>query len=149
MRIGVPREIKVHEYRVGLTPDSVRELVSHGHAVLVQTGAGAGIGQDDEAYRQAGAAIVPDAPGVYGEADLIVKVKEPQPAELPLLRPGQMLYTYLHLAPDAALTAEPAADEASAPAAEPDPAAAPADVVGEAAEAPKKKKKKILVDPDA
>lgn len=105
MRIGVPREIKVHEYRVGLTPDSVRELVSHGHAVLVQTGAGAGIGQDDEAYRQAGAAIVPDAPGVYGEADLIVKVKEPQPAELPLLRPGQMLYTYLHLAPDAALTA--------------------------------------------
>lgn len=105
MRIGVPREIKVHEYRVGLTPDSVRELVSHGHAVLVQAGAGAGIGQDDEAYRRAGAAIVPDAPGVYGEADLIVKVKEPQPAELPLLRPGQMLYTYLHLAPDAALTA--------------------------------------------
>lgn len=104
MRVGVPREIKVHEYRVGLTPASVRELVAQGHEVLVQAGAGNGIGQDDAAYRQAGAAIAPDAAAVFASADLIVKVKEPQPDELLLLRPGQVLYTYLHLAADAALT---------------------------------------------
>lgn len=104
MRVGVPREVKVHEYRVGLTPASVRQLVAHGHDVLVQTGAGAGIGEDDAAYEQAGATMVPDAATVFAEAGLIVKVKEPQPAELPLLRPGQMLYAYLHLAPDRELT---------------------------------------------
>jgi alanine dehydrogenase len=104
MRIGVPREIKVHEYRVGLTPASVRELVARGHEVLVETGAGAGIGQSDAAYRQAGAAIAPDAASVFAEAGLVAKVKEPQPSELPLLRPGQMLYAYLHLAADETLT---------------------------------------------
>ncbi len=105
MRIGVPREIKVHEYRVGLTPASVRELCAHGHQVLVQGGAGAAIGLSDDDYRAAGATLVPDAAAVFAQAELIVKVKEPQPAELPLLRPGQILYTYLHLAPDPALTA--------------------------------------------
>ncbi len=105
MRIGVPREIKVHEYRVGLTPASVRELCAHGHTVLVQAGAGAAIDLRDEDYRAAGATLLPDAASVYAQAELIVKVKEPQPSELPLLRPGQVLYTYLHLAADPALTA--------------------------------------------
>ena len=105
MRIGVPQEIKNHEYRVGLTPASVRELVAHGHDVLVQAGAGAGAGLADEAYRQAGAQLLPGAPTLFARSDLIVKVKEPQPVELPLLRAGQILYTYLHLAPDPALTA--------------------------------------------
>ncbi|MBI3530950.1 MAG: alanine dehydrogenase [Burkholderiales bacterium] len=105
MQIGVPREIKNHEYRVGLTPASVRELTAHGHGVLVQSGAGAAIGLRDEDYRAAGATLAPDAASVFAQAELIIKVKEPQPAELALLRPGQMLYTYLHLAPDPALTA--------------------------------------------
>ena len=105
MQIGVPKEIKNHEYRVGLTPASVRELCTHGHTVLVQTGAGAAIGLSDVDYRNAGATLLPDAASVFGQAELIVKVKEPQPSELPLLRPGQVLYTYLHLAPDATLTA--------------------------------------------
>ncbi len=105
MRVGVPQEIKVHEYRVGLTPASVREYVAHGHEVLVQSGAGAAIGMDDAPYRAAGARVVPDAAAVFAEAELIVKVKEPQPAECALLRPGQILYTYLHLAPDPAQTA--------------------------------------------
>jgi alanine dehydrogenase len=105
MQIGVPKEIKNHEYRVGLTPASVRELTAHGHGVLVQSGAGAAIGLADEDYRAAGATLAPDAASVFARADMIVKVKEPQPSELALLRPGQMLYTYLHLAPDAALTA--------------------------------------------
>ena len=104
MRIGVPREIKNHEYRVGLTPASVRELCAHGHSVLVQGGAGAAIGLRDEDYRAAGATLLPDAAAVFAQADMVVKVKEPQPAEIALLRPGQILYTYLHLAPDPALT---------------------------------------------
>jgi alanine dehydrogenase len=100
MRIGVPAEIKVHEYRVGLTPASVAELVAAGHEVIVQTRAGAGIGFHDRDYQRAGATIVPDAASVFRGADLIVKVKEPQSAEYPLLRAGQMLFTYLHLAAD-------------------------------------------------
>ncbi len=100
MRIGTVREIKNHEYRVGLTPESARELVEHGHEVLVETGAGAGIGAGDEAYRQVGAAIVATPAEVFSAAEMIVKVKEPQPAERAMLRKGQVLYTYLHLAPD-------------------------------------------------
>ncbi len=105
MRIGVPKEIKNHEYRVGLTPASVRELTSRGHQVLVQSGAGTAIGLGDDAYQAAGAALAPDAASVFAQADLIVKVKEPQPSEFPLLRAGQVLFTYLHLAPDPKLTA--------------------------------------------
>jgi alanine dehydrogenase len=104
MRIGVPKEIKPQENRAGLTPPAVHELVRHGHEVLVQTGTGAGIGCDDTQYRAAGARVVPDAVAVFGEAELVVKVKEPQPAEIALLRRGQVLFTYLHLAPDAAQT---------------------------------------------
>jgi alanine dehydrogenase len=100
MRIGIPTEIKNHEYRVGMTPSSVREAVFHGHEVLVQAGAGAGIGCDDAAYTAAGARVLPDAAAVFGAAELIVKVKEPQPGECALLRRGQVLFTYLHLAPD-------------------------------------------------
>jgi len=100
MRIGLPREIKNHEYRVGLTPASVRELSSRGHTVLVQTGAGAAIGLSDEHYTAVGATLAPDAATVFAESDMIVKVKEPQPQECTMLRPGQILYTYLHLAPD-------------------------------------------------
>ena len=100
MLIGVPKEIKVHEYRVGLTPESVAELVHAGQSVIVQTGAGAGIGADDAQYSAAGAEIAPDAASVFAKADMIIKVKEPQAAECAMLRPGQILYTYLHLAPD-------------------------------------------------
>jgi alanine dehydrogenase len=100
MRIGVPTEIKNHEYRVGMTPSSVREAVHHGHEVLVQSGAGQGIGCDDAAYAAAGARVLPDAATVFESAELIVKVKEPQPAECAMLRKGQTLFTYLHLAPD-------------------------------------------------
>ena len=100
MLIGVPKEIKVHEYRVGLTPDSVREFVSHGHRVLVETHAGAGIGCSDEVYRAAGAQIAATPVEIFSQADLIVKVKEPQAVERQMLRPGQILFTYLHLAPD-------------------------------------------------
>ncbi|MDQ5917614.1 MAG: alanine dehydrogenase, partial [Pseudomonadota bacterium] len=100
MLIGIPREIKNHEYRVGMTPASVRELVHHGHAVLVETGAGAGIGCDDAAYLAAGANIVDTAGEIFSRAEMIVKVKEPQPVEYRQLRPGQLLFTYLHLAPD-------------------------------------------------
>nr|MCU0769741.1 alanine dehydrogenase [Burkholderiaceae bacterium] len=100
MRIGVPKEIKNHEYRVGLTPASVRELVHHGHSVQVQAGAGAGIGAADADYVAAGAAIAADAATVFAQAEMIVKVKEPQAAERAMLRPGQVLFTYLHLAPD-------------------------------------------------
>jgi len=102
MRIGVPREIKNHEYRVGLTPASVRELVHHGHSVVVEQHAGAGAGMPDAAYREAGAELVADAATVFAQAEMVVKVKEPQPAECALLRPGQVLFTYLHLAPDPA-----------------------------------------------
>ncbi|HNW79011.1 MAG TPA: alanine dehydrogenase [Candidatus Competibacteraceae bacterium] len=100
MLIGVPKEIKVHEYRVGLTPDSVREVCAHGHQVLVETQAGIGIGCSDEAYRAAGAEIALTAAAIFAQADMIVKVKEPQAVERKLLRPGQILFTYLHLAPD-------------------------------------------------
>lgn len=100
MRIGVPTEIKTHEYRVGLTPASVREYVSRGHEVIVQSGAGAGIVADDAAYAQAGATIAADAAEVFAKAEMIVKVKEPQPGEWVMLREGQILFTYLHLAPD-------------------------------------------------
>ncbi|NMM18797.1 MAG: alanine dehydrogenase [Rhodoferax sp.] len=105
MRIGLPKEIKNHEYRVGLTPASVRELTSRGHQVLVQCGAGAAIGLTDEQYLAAGATLAANAADVFAQADMIVKVKEPQPQECALLRPGQILYTYLHLAPDPAQTA--------------------------------------------
>ena len=100
MRIGVPKEIKIHEYRVGLLPSGVRELTAQGHEVLVQRQAGAGIGYDDAAYVAAGARLADSAAEVFAGADMIVKVKEPQPVECRLLRPGQVLFTYLHLAPD-------------------------------------------------
>jgi alanine dehydrogenase len=100
MRIGVPKEIKTHEYRVGLTPGAVREYVSSGHSVLVESNAGDGIGAGDDVYRNAGAAVVDTAAEVFATADMIVKVKEPQPVEWSRLREGQILYTYLHLAPD-------------------------------------------------
>ncbi|HEV2038509.1 MAG TPA: alanine dehydrogenase [Casimicrobiaceae bacterium] len=101
MRIGVPKEIKVLEHRVGLTPGSARELHAHGHELIVESCAGQGIGMDDDAYRNAGASIVATAAEVFGQAEMIVKVKEPQAAERKMLRPGQILFTYLHLAPDA------------------------------------------------
>jgi alanine dehydrogenase len=98
MRIGVPKEIKSQEYRVGLTPRAVAELVRAGHAVDVERGAGTGAGYADDDYARVGAALCESPQGVYGNAELIVKVKEPQPAELPLLRRGQLLFSYLHLA---------------------------------------------------
>jgi alanine dehydrogenase len=100
MIVGTVREIKNHEYRVGLTPESARELVSRGHSVLVETGAGLGVGADDAQYVAAGATITADAAEVFAKAEMIVKVKEPQAAERAMLREGQILYTYLHLAPD-------------------------------------------------
>jgi alanine dehydrogenase len=100
MRIGVPKEIKVHEYRVGLTPASVAELVAHGHDVVVETKAGNGIDCPDPAYEKAGATILADAASVFKAADMIVKVKEPQPEEIALLEPRHILFTYLHLAAD-------------------------------------------------
>lgn len=100
MKIGVPKEIKSYEFRVGLTPSSVRELSSQGHQVLIETGAGAAIDLTDEAYRLAGAQIVENAQTVFSQADMIVKVKEPQPDECKMLRENQILFTYLHLAPD-------------------------------------------------
>jgi alanine dehydrogenase len=104
VQIALPREIKIHEYRVALTPAGVRELVLAGHAVTVETGAGRGAGFEDDAYRAAGAAIAPDAAATWSGAALIVKVKEPQPPEIARLRPGQLLFTYLHLAADRAQT---------------------------------------------
>jgi alanine dehydrogenase len=100
MLVGVPKEIKAHEYRVGLTPSAVREYVAHGHNVLVETDAGAGIGASDDAYRTAGAEIAADAAEVFAKSAMIIKVKEPQPSEWVQLREGQILFTYLHLAPD-------------------------------------------------
>ncbi|HVE88689.1 MAG TPA: alanine dehydrogenase, partial [Burkholderiaceae bacterium] len=100
MLVGVPKEIKVHEYRVGLTPSSVREMKMHGHTVLVQTDAGAGIGATDDDYGRAGAEIAASAEEVFKRAEMIVKVKEPQAIERAMLREGQILFTYLHLAPD-------------------------------------------------
>lgn len=104
MIIGVPKEIKKQEYRVALLPSAAYQLIKRGHTVIVQTGAGVGAGYPDADYAQAGAQLVNEAAGVFGEADLIVKVKEPQPAEVAMLRPGQILFTYLHLAADKALT---------------------------------------------
>lgn len=100
MRIGVPKEIKVHEYRVGLVPASVRELVAHGHEVFVQTAAAERMGIPDDDYRRVGATILPTAADVFATGELIVKVKEPLPVERAMLRQGQTLFTYLHLAPD-------------------------------------------------
>lgn len=105
MRIGCPKEIKNHEYRVGLTPASVREFTSRGHQVVVQKGAGAGIGLEDAMYLAAGATLVSEAAEVFAGSDMIIKVKEPQAQECAMLREGQILYTYLHLAPDPEQTA--------------------------------------------
>ncbi len=100
MLIGVPKEIKNHEYRVGLVPSSVRELVAHGHNVLVESKCGTGIGETDSAFEAAGASIAASAKEVFEQAEMIVKVKEPQAVERAMLRPEQILFTYLHLAPD-------------------------------------------------
>ncbi|MBN9288758.1 MAG: alanine dehydrogenase [Gammaproteobacteria bacterium] len=100
MRIGVPKEIKNHEYRVGLVPSSVRELISNGHEIFIETNAGSGIDISDEDYRQAGAVIVDTAAEIYATAEMIIKVKEPQPNECNMCREGQVIFTYLHLAPD-------------------------------------------------
>ena len=106
MIIGVPKETKNHEYRVGMIPASVRELASHGHQVFVETNAGAGIGFSDDDYIAVGASILPTAADVFAKADMIVKVKEPQAVERAMLREGQILFTYLHLAPDFPQTEE-------------------------------------------
>ncbi len=106
MLIGVPKEIKVREYRVGLTPTSVRELTAIGHEILIESGAGAGIGMNDADYERAGGTIAASARDIFERAEMIVKVKEPQPAERKLLRRGQVLFTYLHLAPDPEQTAD-------------------------------------------
>ena len=100
MRIGIPKEIKNHEYRVGLSPASARECVKHGHEVAVETGAGLGIGAADDHYRAAGARIADTAEEIFATAGMLIKVKEPQAGERAMLRDGQLLYTYLHLAPD-------------------------------------------------
>ncbi|MGD9291995.1 MAG: alanine dehydrogenase, partial [Gammaproteobacteria bacterium] len=100
MLIGVPKEIKNNEYRVGLTPAGARELAADGHQVLIQTRAGHGIGLDDEHYEAAGAEVVETPEEIFERAEMIVKVKEPQPDECRMLREGQALFTYLHLAPD-------------------------------------------------
>jgi alanine dehydrogenase len=104
MRVGVPKEIKNHEYRVGLTPPSVAELTAAGHEVIVETRAGSGIDFEDQDYVDAGARIVPDASTVFAQSDMIVKVKEPQPAEIAMIEPRHLLFTYLHLAADKAQT---------------------------------------------
>lgn len=104
MRVGVPKEIKPDEYRVGLPPAAVREYAARGHTVVVETLAGQGAGYSDDAYVRAGAKIAPDAETLFAEADMVVKVKEPQAAEWARLRPDQILFTYLHLAPDPAQT---------------------------------------------
>ena len=104
MRVGCPTEIKTDEYRVGLTPAGVRELVEHGHEVLIQRGAGEGSAFEDAQYEAQGARVVPDAEAVFAEADMVVKVKEPQAQEVALLEPRHTLFTYLHLAPDPELT---------------------------------------------
>ncbi|HIP94473.1 MAG TPA: alanine dehydrogenase, partial [Leucothrix sp.] len=106
MIIGVPKEIKNHEYRVGLTPNSVHECTAHGHSVLIQSNAGLGIGATDADYQNSGAEIIPEASDIFAKADMIVKVKEPQAVERAMLREGQILYTYLHLAPDPEQTAD-------------------------------------------
>ena len=104
MKVGVPTEIKPDEYRVAITPSGVRELTDHGHDVVVQSGAGEGSTISDREYEAQGARILPDAEAVFGEAELVLGVKEPQPQEISLLEPRHTLFTYLHLAPDADLT---------------------------------------------
>ena len=104
MKIGVPTEIKPDEYRVAITAAGVREMAERGHEVLIQAGAGEGSAIGDDAYRAQGATIVPDAAAVFAEAEMVMKVKEPQPPEVEMLREGQTLFTYLHLAPDPDLT---------------------------------------------
>ena len=104
MRIGIPKEIKDHEYRVGMIPAGVHALVAAGHEVVVQEGAGLGSGIPNEDYTEAGARLVPDAEGVWSQAEMIIKVKEPVAPEYGLMRPGQLLFTYLHLAPLPELT---------------------------------------------
>ena len=104
MKVGVPTEIKADEYRVALTPSGVRELVEHGHEVVVQSGAGVGSAIADADYEAQGAITLPDADAVFGEAEMVVKVKEPQPVEVARLEPRHTLFTYLHLAPDPELT---------------------------------------------
>jgi len=104
VRIGVPKEIKPDEYRVAITPAGVREMVEHGHEVLIETGAGEGSAIADADFEAQGARLLPDGEAVFGEAEMVIKVKEPQPAEVEMLRPGQLLFTYLHLAPDPELT---------------------------------------------
>ncbi len=106
MRIGTPKEIKNHEYRVGLTPESARELVENGHQVLVEKSAGLGIGASDDDYQAAGAELVDGPEAIFERCEMVVKVKEPQPGERAMLREGQVLYTYLHLAPDPEQTAD-------------------------------------------
>ncbi len=106
MRVGTVREIKDNEFRVGLTPESVRELHAHGHEVWVESGAGLGIGATDADYVSAGAKVQPDAASLFAACDMVVKVKEPQKAERKMLREGQVLFTYLHLAPDPEQTAD-------------------------------------------
>ena len=106
MKVGVPKEIKNHEYRVGLTPESAGELIKHGHKVLMETGAGLGIGAEDSAYEAVGAEIVAEAADIFASAEMVVKVKEPQAIERAHLRPDQILFTYLHLAPDPEQTKE-------------------------------------------
>lgn len=100
MKLGCPKEVKPQEFRVGITPNAAQEAVAHGHEVLIETLAGVGAGFDDDAYVAAGATILATAPEVFASADMIVKVKEPQPVERKMLREGQLLFTYLHLAPD-------------------------------------------------
>jgi alanine dehydrogenase len=104
VKIGVPAEIKPDEYRVAITPAGVREMVEHRHEVLVQAGAGEGSAIDDAEFEAQGAGILPDATAIFDEAEMVLKVKEPQPTEVEMLRPGQLLFTYLHLAPDPELT---------------------------------------------
>lgn len=113
MIVGVPREIKNHEYRVGLTPAAVKEFTTHGHTVLVEVNAGEDIGFTNDLYEQAGATIVDSAAAIFAQAEMVIKVKEPQPNECKMLREGQILYTYLHLAPDALQTELLVASKAS------------------------------------
>ena len=102
MKIGCPKEIKPQEFRVGITPSAAQEAIAHGHSVIMQTGAGIGAGFPDEDYSAVGATIADTAEEVFATADMIVKVKEPQAVERKMLREGQLLFTYLHLAPDPA-----------------------------------------------
>ena len=106
MIIGIPKEIKNHEYRVGMTPEAVQQTVSHGHQVIVQMSAGIGLGIGDEKYKKAGAQIAKTAPDIFKKAEMIVKVKEPLAVERKMLKRGQVLFTYLHLAADKTLTRE-------------------------------------------